>query len=87
VVVLAGSLDEAAAPAVGAALLRGKGHRTIVDLLDVTDIDSAGASLLEGPDVVVVADRPLLRALRAASSRRHRVYERLTDAIADSVEL
>ena len=86
-VVLAGSLDEAAAPAVGAALLRGTGHRTIVDLLDVTDIDRAGASLLERPDVVVVADRPTLRALRAASSRRHRVYERLTDAIADAVEL
>jgi hypothetical protein len=84
VVVLAGSLDEAAAPAVGAALRRGEGHRTIVDLLDVTLIDGAGASLLERPNVVVVADQPVLRALTEASSYRPRVYEHLMDAIADA---
>lgn len=87
VVVLSGSLDEAAAPAVGAALRRGEGHRTIVDLLDVTDIDRTGASLLDRPDVVVVADRPVLRALAAATDCRPRVYERLTDAIADAASV
>ena len=87
VVVLAGALDEAAAPAVGAALRRGEGHRTIVDLLDVTDIDTTGAALLERPNVVVVADRPVLRALTAATAHRPRVYERLTDAIADAVSV
>ncbi|HEX6789596.1 MAG TPA: hypothetical protein VF091_10185 [Gaiellaceae bacterium] len=85
VVVLSGSLDEAAAPAVGAALQRGDGHRTIVDLLDVTDIDRTGASLLDRPNVVVVADQPVLRALSAATDHQPRVYERLTDAIADAV--
>jgi hypothetical protein len=84
VVVLAGSLDGAAAPAVGAALQRGDGHRTIVDLLDVTFIDRTGASMLDRSGVVVVADRATLRALTAASARQHRVYERLTDAIADA---
>lgn len=87
VVVLSGSLNEAAAPAVGAALRRGDGHRTIVDLLDVTDIDSVGAALLERPNVVVVADRPALRALAAASDSQPRVYERLTDAIADAASV
>lgn len=86
VVVLAGALDEAAVPAVAAALQRGDGHRTIVDLLDVTNIDEPGASLLERPNLVVVADQPVLRALTAASGEHPlRVYERLTDAIADAV--
>lgn len=84
VVVLSGSLNEGAAPAVGAALRRGEGRRTIVDLLDVTDIDRAGASLLERPNLVVVADKPVLRALSAASELQPRVYEQLTDAIADA---
>jgi hypothetical protein len=85
VVVLAGALDEAAAPAVAAALRRGEGSRTIVDLLDVTAFDRTGAALLERPNVVVVADQPVLRALAAATDRQPRVYERLTDAIADAV--
>jgi ABC-type uncharacterized transport system permease subunit len=85
IVVLAGSLDEAAAPAVTAALERGEAESTIVDLLDVTYIDTVGASLLERPNVVVVADRPVVRALDAAGSTHHRIYERLTDAIADAV--
>jgi hypothetical protein len=85
VVVLAGALDEAAAPAVEAALRRGEGSRTIVDLLDVTAIDRTGAALLERPNVVVVADQPVLRALAAASDWQPRVYDRLTDAIADAV--
>jgi hypothetical protein len=85
VVVLAGALDEAAAPAVGAALQRSDGHHTIVDLLDVTHIDRTGALTLDRSGVLVVADRPTLRALTAASARRHQVYERLTDAIADAL--
>ena len=85
VVVLSGSLNQGAAPAVSAALRRGEGRRTIVDLLDVTDIDRVGASLLERPNLVVVADKPVLRALTAASERQPRVYEHLTDAIADVV--
>jgi hypothetical protein len=87
VVVLAGALDEAAVPAVSAALQRGECSRTIVDLLDVTDIDTRGASLLERPNVVVVADQPVLRALAAASDCRPRVYDRLTDAIADAASV
>ena len=85
VVVLAGALDEAAVPAVAAALLRGVGHRTMVDLVDVTNIDEPGASLLERPNLVVVADQRVLRALSAAGDHLPRVYERLTDAIADAV--
>lgn len=87
VVVLAGTLDEAAAPAVAAAFSRGDGSRTIVDLLDVTHIDRAGASLLDRAGIVVVADRPALRALAAAGGPEPRSYERLTDAIADAVSV
>lgn len=86
VIVLSGSLDERTAPAVSAALERGSGLTTIVDLLDVSFFDATGASALERHELVVVADRPTLHRLGAAGGKdQTHVYASLTDALASAV--